>query len=454
MFTLNKFRLSSKGYNLCLALIPLCALSSYYLAAIHFSQAFHKTHFGAMVATQFTVMALVMLAVWRFGPEKNSRYFVRNLIFVGLIARLILVGVEPYTSNDVDRYLFDGRIALTGLDPYRHSHDDASLTELRALWQPPQEHARYPTLYPPLAIGLFALSASAGVEYAHTLWRMLTMAASILVMLLGAVMLKKANKLQHFSLIALSPLLILESGVGLHLDIFSTLAVVAALVAWQYQRLYLCGLLIGLGAMVKVLPIMLLLPLFFIQPNLRRALTLLCGALTFLAFGYGLAFFLGFKPLGSLEVFFEKWRFASPIFTFLDGKLTATKIFIICVSLATIASSLIAIISYRNKNASKSRLIIVCLQLSLALPLILSPVVFPWYLLPLVPLLALEPSIYLLVWTLLMPLTYEVLSGFSCCQLWEPALWPVILITVLYVLTFFVLAKNVFTLMVAPQEQT
>ena len=56
------------------------------------------------------------------------------------------------------------------------------------------------------------------------------------------------------------------------------------------------------------------------------------------------------------------------------------------------------------------------MALALAIPLLISPVVFPWYLSALVPLLALRPNIYgIAACLIIMPLTYEVLNDFSCC---------------------------------------
>jgi alpha-1,6-mannosyltransferase len=443
MFTSYLTNLRAPIYGACLLLTLIMTTGSYYLSTLFLSDASFKTHFGTYVLLQFSIMAAVMLVAWRCAPAKNSRHFVRNLLAIGIFARLILVGVEPYTSNDVDRYLFDGRVALTGLDPYRVSHDDPSLTALRAEWQPPPEHAHYPTIYPPFAIALFSLSATAGAEHAQSLWRALVTLASILVLVLSALMLKKADKTQHLPLIALSPLLILESGIGLHLDIFSTLALVSAIVAWQYQRIFLCGLLIGLGTLVKVLPVMLLLPLFFSQPNIKRALSLVSGAVITITSGYAIAFLLGFKPLGSLALFFEKWRFASPVFTLLDHTVTATTLFVLSISFAVCACVAIAILCYRYKSFTHP-FIIPCCQASIALPLILSPVVFPWYLMPLVPLLALQPNAYLLGWMLLMPLTYEVLNPFYCCQLWTPALWPVILLALWFCIAVLMLGITLF----------
>ncbi len=58
-------------------------------------------------------------------------------------------------------------------------------------------------------------------------------------------------------------------------------------------------------------------------------------------------------------------------------------------------------------------------------PFLLSPVVFPWYLCPLVPLVAMKPSAALLAWVIAAPLTYEVVNSHS----WEPAAWPLVILT-------------------------
>jgi hypothetical protein len=65
----------------------------------------------------------------------------------------------------------------------------------------------------------------------------------------------------------------------------------------------------------------------------------------------------------------------------------------------------------------------------MSLPLILTPVIFPWYLMPLAVLAALHPKPWLLAWILLAPLSYEVLNQFLCCSIWQPATWPLIVLS-------------------------
>jgi len=393
---------------------------------------------GIYTIIQYSLMAALMCLAWITSPKSEHLKSYRLLLFCAVLARVLLVDATPYTSSDVSRYLFDGRLAYEGIDPYRVSHDAPELAPLRALWQPPSEHAAYVTLYPPLALALFSFSSSFGIDWALLVWKALLLVAGLLTVWLAALVLKKADKLENLALVALSPLLILETGIGLHVDALSALAVVLSLYLWQKKFMLACGVAIGVGMAIKVLPIMLLLPLFFAQKFFKNMVSIAAGSLTTILLVYGLAFMFGYHPVGSISVFFEKWRNASPLFAALDYLLTPHSLRAGLLSIAFVSAGIIALLSLRireNSTAAPDR-IFNYLQCSLALPLVLSPVLFPWYLMPLVPLLALRPNAALLVWLLIMPLTYEVLGGFLCCQNWEPARWPTVLLGGLYSLIF------------------
>ena len=393
---------------------------------------------GIYTVVQYSLMAVFMMLAWLTSPKSTRLKSYKTLFIVAALTRVLLLDTTPYTSNDVSRYLFDGRLAYEGIDPYRVSHDAPELAPLRALWQPPQEHAAYVTLYPPLALALFSFSSSFGLEWALLVWKALLLVAALLTVWLTAVVLKAAGKLENLPLVALSPMLILETGLGLHLDALSTLAVVSALYLWQQKRMLACGVAIGVGVAVKILPIMLLLPLLFIQRSFKSSAALLVACILTVLVSYTLAFVFGYHPIGSIGVFFEKWRFASPLFSVLDHLLPPYPLKAVLLSIAMVSVGAIAILSFRirEKTAAAADRVFNYMQWSLALPLVLSPVLFPWYLLPLVPLLALRPNAFLLAWLLLMPLTYEVLGEFLCCQHWEPALWPTVLLGGLYAMVF------------------
>lgn len=379
--------------------------------------------FGTWAVSQFVFLFLCMLAAWWSTPPATDRLRdVRTLLIIGIILRIMLVPLEPYLSNDVDRYLFDGKIALEGYDPYRVNHEAEALRSLRQAWSPPPEHTQYPTLYPPLSLALFSAAASAGVEHATLVWKCLTAVASLATLFLVAILLRERGQLRHLALVALSPVLILESGIGAHVDAFSALFVTAALLAYQRGRLAWAGVYIGLGALVKLLPIALLLPLVLGQRRLHRALRIAAAAVTTVVAGYALTLLLGFLPIGSLGTLFAKWRFGSALFPLLEPTLSSTVQLVLVVTLLGVGGLWIALRSRQGPApvAIDSPL----LPASLCLILLLSPVVFPWYLMVLVPLVAVNPQPFVILWLGTLPLTYEVLGGFYAQGTWEPAQWP------------------------------
>lgn len=381
---------------------------------------------GWLSIVQYSLLAVFMLISWATSARSNDYLDYKWLIVAAIFIRVILIPVEPYTSNDIDRYLFDGKVAISGFDPYRIAHDAEPLEALRQSWQPPAEHASYVTLYPPAALALFSLSASMGLDYAVLTWKTLVTLASLGTLALMLLVLKKCALLRHIPFIALSPILILEAGVGAHVDAFSALAVSAALYCWLNKRIVLTGVSIALGALCKMLPILLLAPLVMSVFNLRQASRLIFGTVVTLIAGYGLAFSVGLQPIGSLATFFQKWRNGSPLFNFLESYLAAPLLLPSIILLALTSLLAVCYLSWKSSKQQKNSLLNGrTLQWALAIPLLLSPVVFPWYLMPLVPLFAVLPNAFLLLWLVLLPLSYEVQNEFACCGIWAPQSWPI-----------------------------
>jgi len=441
---------------LCLLLFLVCIAASYVLVDTHQGRStlFEPSQLGWLTIMQFSLAAGLMLLSWYLLNRReqgfNSSKAIRHLLWVAILARVILIPLPSYTSNDMSRYLFDGQIVLSGLDPYSVTHEAPELKAQRALWQPPAEQAKYVTIYPPMALALFASSALWGPDWGPFFWKLLLSLASLGTLWLGYLLLKRAHKLQHLPLLALSPLLILEAGVGAHIDTFSTLAVCAALWAWQINRSWLCGFFIGLGVLLKLTPLLLLGPLFFAfkamrsedeghchkkgwhQHPLVNGFRMGFSAIVTVTSVYLLTILNGFQAVGSLEVFFQKWRFGSPLFSALESLLSASSIWVCTLVFIAFGLLSIAIFSWiqlqRNRENYRPQSFIPLFQWVLALPLLISPVVFPWYLMPLIPLLALSPNFWLLAWVCLLPLTYEVLGLFASQHSWMPATWPLIAI--------------------------
>jgi len=368
-------------------------------------------YIGTAYITIHLILTVLVLIVWHQNISS-----IKLILFTGIVIRLILIGTPLITSNDVTRYLWDGAVSLAGFDPYTTAPNMIHIADLKAIWPTPEEHAKYASLYPPGTMVFFAISALGGPVIGVWIWKSIIALASIASLFVMRALLKTKNLERHFALFALSPLLLLEGGVGAHLDILITLSVVGAFWFIEKNRFFTAGMIIGWGITIKFLPILLLGPLLFLYP-LKKYFTLWAGTIIIIGLSYSMALAFGWQAIGVLPEFFEKWRGGSPFYAALEGGVPAHIMKFI------IGALLLTLFSYSLFLALKKRPY-EAITISLSAPLLLSPVIFPWYLCALVPLLALTQSRMLLLWMITLPLTYEVLNLWISKQIWEAQIWP------------------------------
>jgi rSAM/selenodomain-associated transferase 2 len=392
----------------------LCVVFVLVTGAVYLVEAAPAGTHGAYGIAQHAVLALVMFGAFatsRAGTARDHRW----TLLAGAAARVLAVPVAVSSSHDVQRYLWDGAVFWSGLDPYSLAPASSQLTALRAMWPTPLEHVAYKTLYPPGAVFLFGAASSFGPALAPWVWKLFIAAASLGTLWLGSRALKEMGLSRHLPLLAFSPLLVSETATGAHLDVICGLAVAGGLFFVARGSATFAGLALGAGALVKFLPALALLPLVSHFRG-RSARRLVASAAGIIGAGYGVALVLGLRPLGSLPVFFEKWRFGSPVFSALAavlGDAPTLRLFPFLLGAALIA------IARLPRSAWRS-----AVPLALAAPLFVSPVVFPWYLAPIVPAIAMAPSTFALAWVTALPLTNEVIGRWQAEGVWEPASWP------------------------------
>ncbi|MEO0814570.1 MAG: glycosyltransferase 87 family protein, partial [Myxococcota bacterium] len=272
---------------------------------------------GTATVLVYAGLTLLMFAVWRL-EKKHQVDSGPWVLGAALLARAVTFFVPGFLSHDIDRYLWDGAVALEGLDPYSVAAEDPLLIELRSRWPTPEEHLQYPTLYPPLALTLFAGCAAMGPEFAPWGWRLLVLAASVVILLAARRLSEQLENRSAFVFVAFSPLLLVEGQVGAHLDLFVAAAVAVALLALAGGRPRSGTTALALGAAIKLLPAGAL-GVWWVRRGVRRSLGLVAIAAVLFLGPYLAAFLFGWVPVGSISVFFEKWRFASPLWLGLEG---------------------------------------------------------------------------------------------------------------------------------------
>ena len=178
---------------------------------------------------------------------------------VAAALRLILLVLPPYLSDDIFRYIWDGRVQGAGINPYLYIPNDPALAGLRdaQIW-PHINRADYaPTIYPPAAQALFLLitRVPGGVLGMKAAWVVLEgVTAWALVRLLDGAGQPRARLL----IFAWCPLAAWEIAGSGHLDAAMAAFVALALLAHKGGRTGLAGAALGLAALVKFFPVVIL----------------------------------------------------------------------------------------------------------------------------------------------------------------------------------------------------
>src|SRR5262245_363898 len=78
----------------------------------------------------------------------QSRTSVRSILFFAMLYRLIFLGTPPILSDDIDRYVWEGRIQNHGFNPYSLAPNAKELESLRDENYEHVNHAEISAIYP------------------------------------------------------------------------------------------------------------------------------------------------------------------------------------------------------------------------------------------------------------------------------------------------------------------
>ena len=223
--------------------------------------------YESLFVAQFAIYLAAVYSVTRIGrlPPRLSVLGVAIVLMMGGLFRAQLVGERPYLSSDVYRYIWDGRVQSSGINPYRFVPSAEELAHLRDDRIYPQinrgDYAITP--YPPvaemiyLAIYTIRPSSVTGFKSVMSLFDLLTMLITVLILAhLGI----EPTRVVVF---AWNPLLIFESAHSGHIESAFIAFLALAVLAWSRRRPLLTGMAVGLATATKFYPA-LLLPVFLV----------------------------------------------------------------------------------------------------------------------------------------------------------------------------------------------
>ena len=215
-----------------------------------------------------------------------------------LLFRAQAIIAIPFLADDYQRYIFDGKLLLEGVNPY--AVIPRALPELGGAYIPKPEIG---TIYPPLAEGLFAITVWFGGTLLH--WRLMNLLPDLLGAWLFYQLLKQFQLPTLWLLLWLwNPLIIKEGLHAGHLDIWTLLFVFLFVYFAHRGCLKLAALSLAGAVLVKLIPL-LILPAWLTQLKTTRdrihVTSIVTGSVLF-----GFAWFLPWHPFGNIAIFLQQ----------------------------------------------------------------------------------------------------------------------------------------------------
>jgi len=336
---------------------------------------------------------LLAIREFFFTPRFPRRVLVIGLILAALWHVPFLLA-PPGSDDDIHRYVWDGRVQRFGYNPYIVIPSDPALSALHTPETRTLNNPDVPSPYPAGA-QLFFRAVTAIHESIFAL-KVAFVVCDLAIVLVLLDILHRSGQGAHWVLAyAWNPLLAIEVAGSGHIDIVGALLLLVSVAALERRWRAIAAVAFGLAVAVKFLPIVLL-PLYWKRVRIRDAA--LAAALVGLLYIPFLSH--GRIPIGSLGTYMRSFRFNDPVFATL-ARVAAPQL---VVGLAVLVGFLTAM-WMRSKAAAWSS---DAFAWPMAASLLCAPVVYPWYLLWLLPFVRSASTLPIIVWTVSIIPTYYV----------------------------------------------
>ena len=346
--------------------------------------------------------------------------------------RATLVARAPELSDDIFRYLWDGRVAAAGISPYARAPRDPALSGLAPDLAPRIAHRDIVTVYPPVAQAAFRVFGGGGHAIA---WKAFSAAADLAVV---ALLWSAGGPGSGFAaaLYAFHPLPVTEAAGEGHIDSLGVALLLASLAYLVRRRRALAGVAFAMSILTKYISLAAVLPLFHRGRWKFAGAAALSAAALWIAATRG-----GASPAGGMRDYAERWEFNSPVYIGAFALMESSDLprkakdaflalkeewnhpewtqevfpyfysaFFARALLGLLLAAALLVIRRRPLGLSTS------VFASLAALLLLSPTLHPWYLLWVLPFAARRREPAFLYLSFLAPVSYALLyplPGFS-----------------------------------------
>ncbi len=413
--------------------------------------------FGALFFLSFKILQINQGRFW-------------FLAVVGVLFRLIFIGVIPNLSQDFYRFIWDGRLVFQGINPYLFTPESAInnlSTALEGTVNQAQElysgmgslNRSHYSNYPPvnqLFFTIAALFAGKSILGSVIVMRITIILADIGILYFGRKLLKKLNQNPNkIFWYFLNPFIIIELTGNLHFEGVMLFFIVWSLYLLIQKKWVLSGIILGISVSVKLIPL-LFLPLFFQWFISWKEVSKTSNFLKLIAFhliivGTALLAFLPFYSsqfvsnyIETIGLWFQNFEFNASVYYVIRwigfkiigwniieivGKILPVIVVLFLLILIFYKSSSTVQIFKENNKSKMFRQLIITILFGISFYYLLATTVHPWYIATPLLLSIFTNYKFPIVWSFMVLFSYSAykITGFSE-NLWLVALEYVVVI--------------------------
>lgn len=389
--------------------IVILCLGILYLGYIPVQSDFLSISLGYVIS--FLAYFWLIFMIDNQGPNPQQFKWLITLVPLGLVFS------SPNLSDDIYRFIWDGYCTLSGVSPYAYIPRDIPIGLVDGISPSLFDQLNSPdyfSIYPTFSQFLFAaMVAMSDNIYTQSICLKLVY---LLTHVLGGIAIFKVlghRRIPHTNLYLyyLNPLVLVEGIGNLHAEINMVSFLFIALWFWNLKRDWWAALMVSIAINIKLIPIFLL-GYFLVRYMSSRKLGFLfkVGFLTFIMFIpviYGLVSG-GF--LDSLDLYFRKFEFNGSVYYLLRMIGMWTSGYNLIAYLGPILFLIFVGLAFLKWVKERERSGIVhffqTCEFVLVTYLLVSTIIHPWYLIPLLGLNVVLKRRYLLAWSFLITFTY------------------------------------------------
>ncbi len=331
-----------------------------------------------------------LISIYLLKKISLDNYQLLFLILLSALTQLSFINFEPIGSDDIYRYMWDGKVQVNGINPYLYKPIDKELNELHSNILPTKMNFKeMRTVYFPLSQWLFYVGYKISGEnfWAYKILIFISIITTIFLLYKILLKLKLENKRLLFFI--LSPLIYFQFSLDGHLDAYGLPLLISSLYFYINGKKLISAVFLGLSFSVKPIAVVLI-PIFFLNENSfsDKIKFLIVNLFSFLI--QFIPYVFSSNPFEAFFIFSKNWMYNGFIFTTINSFFHNNQ-------LSRLITWLLLLISLLPIYFSKIELI-KKIYFAITLMIIFSPVVHPWYLiwvLVLIPLVDLTSGFYL-----------------------------------------------------------